>query len=295
MPISDVLEESITHARSVLLRMLTVNATVANGNTHSVVEVTGWQNTDALGALAMYLVALRTSVIDQAGRICSELLGDGPDDATAILQSVDEIVVQPAHSRETNTDWKCKWRNPWIAEGLWHCCMWVAMERAELHTQGTIIALDFPHISPKDHGLDVTALYVKRDGSLGMSFVETKAYRDNPNGAISDAVTMLKAIETGEHDTRLRQMVTSFRAVIEEPYRQRLSSSLWKNERTLIPNPHYEATGATVQWSHSRRVSFIDLIAPVVIMPHCVNGYDAFFDGVATDMRMKAREVARHV
>ena len=293
MPISDRLQDSIIKAESILLEILTVNTTVAA--THKVVEVTGWQNADAINALSSYLVALRASVLDQAGRICSELIGNNPDDATALLRSVDEIVVQPEHSGETSADWKGKWRNPWIAEGLWHCCLWVAMKKAEFHTQGTIIALDFPHISPKDHGLDVTALYVKENGTLGMSFVETKAYRDNPNGAISDAVTMLKAIEAGEHDTRLRQMVTSFRAVIEEPYKQQLSSSLWKNERTLIPNPHYEAKGASVQWSRSRRASFLNLIAPVIIMPHCVNGYDAFFDKVAHNMHRKAREVVRSV
>ncbi len=293
MPISDQLQSSIIDAQSILSEILNVNTTIAD--THEVVEVTGWQNVNAINALSSYLVALRASVIDQAGRICSELIGNNPDDVTALLRSVDEIVVQPKHSEETSTDWKSKWRNPWIAEGLWHCCLWVAMRKTELHSQGTIIALDFPHISPKDHGLDVTALYVKGDGSLGMSFVETKAYRNNPNGAISDAVNMLKAIEDGEHDTRLRQMVTSFRAVIDEPYRQQLSSSLWKNERTLIPNPHYEARGATVQWSRNRRASFLNLIAPVIIMPHCVNGYDSFFDKVAHDMHKKVREVVGYV
>ena len=168
------------------------------------------------------------------------------------------------------------------------------MERSELHAHGTVIAIDLPHISPKDHGLDVTALYVREDGELGLSVVETKAYRNDPNKAISDAVNMLKAIEAGEHDTRLRQMVTSFRSIIGEPHKQKLSSSLWKNERTLIPNPHYEANGANVQWPRRRRV-FTDLSAPVVIMPHGVDGFDTFFDNVAIEMGRKTLEVATYV
>lgn len=294
MPISDAFENSITEALSILVRCLSVHTTPAGDNTHSVIKVSGWQNAEALGALALYLVALRASVIDQAGRICSELIGNPRNFTDDLFRSVDEIVVQPDSSNESLTEWKSKWRNPWIAEGMWHCCMWVAKEREDLHPHGNVIAVDFSHISPKDHGLDVTALYVKEDGSLGMSFVETKAYRDNPNRAITDAVAMFKAIETGKHDTRLRQMVTSFRSVIDEQHMEQLYLSLWKNERILIPNPHYEATDVTVRWRR-RRAVFRELTAHVVVMPHGVNDYDAFFDVVASEMRRKAQEVAAYV
>src|SRR3989339_132174 len=293
MALSAVLQRSIGEALSLLSRTLSVNTTTT-GHTHSVVEVTGWQNVDVLEALAMYLVALRASVIDQAGEICSTLIGDERDFADALLRSVNEIIEQPTDSGESPGDWKSTWRNPWIAEGIWHCCMRVAMEKDDIHSQGAVIAVDLPHISPKDHGLDVTVLYIKEDGSLGMSFVETKAYKNNPNGAISDAVTMLKAIDAGMHDTRLRQMVTSFRSVIDDEYKQKLSLSLWKNERTLIPNPHYDSSCTTVQWTR-RRPAFSALKAPVVIMPHCITDYDDFFDEVASEMLIKALEVAAHV
>ena len=293
MALSAELQRSIGEAVSLLSSGLSVNATTG-GHTHNVVEVTGWQNADVLDALAMYLVALRASVIDQAGEICSTLIGDERVFADALLRSVNEIIEQPTDSGESPNEWKSTWRNPWIAEGIWHCCIRVAMERGELHSQGAVIAVDLPHISPKDHGLDVTALYVKADGTLGMSFVETKAYKTNPNGAISDAVTMLKSIEAGEHDTRLRQMITLFRSVIDDEYKQNLSLSLWKNERTLIPNPHYDASCTTVQWTR-RRLAFSGLKAPVVIMPHCITQYDVFFDELSSEMLNKAREVAAYV
>jgi len=295
MTFSDSFEKSISSALNFLRgHLVVVTPPVGHSGAHNVVEVTGWQNAGAIEALSLYLVALRASVIDQAGKICSELIGNECDFANDLICSVDEIIEQPTDSKESLSDWKSKWRNPWIAEGIWHCCMRIAMERADLHSQGAVIAVDLPHISPKDHGLDVTVLYVKEDGSLGMSFIETKAYQSDPNGAIRDAVTMLKSIEAGEHDTRLRQMVTSFRSVIGEEYRQELSLSLWKNERTLIPNPHYEANAATVQWTR-KRIVFSSLKAPVVVMPHCVTGFNDFFDQVASQMRSKALEVAAHV
>ena len=292
MSLSDTLNSKINESLSVLSDSLTVSNAVAT--THTVVEVTGWQNTGIIDALAVYLISLRASVVDQAGNICLDLIDSTPDFANDIVRSVYEIIEQPAGSQESPQVWKSTFRNAWIAEGIWHCCMRIAMDCPGFHTQGTIIALDLPHVSPKDHGLDVTALYVRGDGVMGMSFVETKAYRNDPNGAISDAATMLKSIEAGEHDTRLRQMITSFRSIIEEPYKHQLSTSLWKNERTLIPNPHYEASGATVQWSRPR-TAFEALTASVVVMPHAVDNFDVFFDEIATSMRTQAEDLRDNV
>lgn len=263
-------------------------------DSHCTLEITGWQNPECVKALASYLVLLRASIVDQAGKLCTELIDDATGFGDALIRSVEEIVTQPTASGEDPADWKSKWRNPWIAEGMWHCCMTIAKDVGQFHSPGSIIAVDLSHVSPKDHGLDVTALYVKGDGLLGLSFVETKAYKKNPNGAIGDAVSMFKAIEAGEHDTRLRQMITQFKSVIGEPHRQQLTTSLWKNERTLIPNPHYEKSNATVDWSHKRPV-FEGLQAPVIIMPHGVTGFDAFFDDVASEMRQKTQEVATYV
>ena len=256
MTFSETYNNLITEALLILVDRLNVQNIPSAGKTHCVVEVTGWQNVDALSALATYLVALRAGVIDQAGKLCCDLIGQPRNYSADLLHSVEEIIVQPTDSGESFTDWKSKWRNPWIAEGIWHCCMFVAMSKADLHPHGSVIAVDFSHVSPKDHGLDVTVLYVNEDGILGISFVETKAYQNNPNGALSDAVDMFKAIESGKHDTRLRQLITSFRSVIGDQYNHKLSFALWKDERTFIPNPHYESTGATVQWSRKRRASF---------------------------------------
>jgi hypothetical protein len=172
--------------------------------------------------------------------------------------------------------------------------MTVAMRKPELHAHGSVIVVDMPHVAPKDHGLDITVIYVKDNGTLGMSFIETKAYKNNPNQAISDAVSMFDAIEAGKHNNRLRQLVTTVQSMIDEPHKSQLSTSLWKNESILIPNPHYEAAEARVQWHHQRNI-FQELNAPVVIMPHPITDFDDYFDRVADQMRIKSQEVAAYV
>ena len=292
MALREILTSKIEESLAILSERLAF--TNMSATTHEVVEIVGFQEVESIEALSTYFVALRAGIVDQAGNICSQLIDNTPDYANDILRSVDEIVIQPADSSENEQIWKSTWRNPWIAEGVWHCYMRIAMDRTELHTEGAIIAIAVPHVSAKDHGLDVTALYIKENGVLGISIVETKAYRDYPNQAISDAVTTLKDVEAGKHNTRLRQIVTSFRSIIGEPNKQQLSSSLWKNERILIPNPHYEASGATVQWDRERR-SFSSLEAPVVIMPNAIDGFDEFFDDIASTMRSKAEELVANV
>jgi len=292
MNLPDTLCSLINTSLVTLAKKLTVsNLTTIS---HDVSAVTGWHDRVAIEALAIYLVALRACVVNQAGDICLDLIGGKIDFASDILRSVEEIVTQPVHSKEKEKDWKATWRNPWIAEGIWHCLMRLAMEDLRFHPVGAIIALDFSHVSPKDHGLDVTVLYLKADGNMGMSLVETKAYKNDPNGAIADAVSMLKEIENGRHDTRIRQMVVSFQAVIDEKYRPKLTLSLWKKERRLIPNPHYEARGATVDWSRKRPV-FSGLSAPVLVMPHAINGYDAFFDTISQEMQSQALRLVADV
>lgn len=50
---------------------------------------------------AQRVVAVGDSVIDQAGRVCSELIGNARNFAGDLLRSVDEIVAQPANSNST--------------------------------------------------------------------------------------------------------------------------------------------------------------------------------------------------
>lgn len=294
MPLAEQLEIALNYALESLDGCLTATSVTANGDTHKVLTVSGWQADEAIESLAMYLVMVHAGVTNHASQLCLDLINDPRDFTNDLSYSVNQIISQPADSGETAAAWKSTWRNPWIAEGIWHCCMTLAMRKPELHAHGTVIAVNLPHVAPKDHGLDVTAIYVKNNGELGMSFVETKAYKNDPNKAISDAVSMFNAIEAGKHNNRLRQLVTTVRSMIEEPHKSRLSTSLWKDERVLIPNPHYESVDARVHWHHQRNI-FQDLKAPVVIMPHPITGFDDYFDRVADQMRLKSQEVAAYV
>ena len=85
MALSDKFENSIKEALSILSKTLSVTAPTVT-DTHKVVEVKGWQDKDAVPALAMYLVGLRASVIDQTGRICSDLVGNTAECAGSIVR-----------------------------------------------------------------------------------------------------------------------------------------------------------------------------------------------------------------
>jgi hypothetical protein len=259
---------------------------------HAALVVSGWSDPNVLPALATYLVALRTTAIDQAGRISPALL---EDDAAAIERSVREITDPPNPcTPEDLGHWKSTFRNAWLAEGIWHCCMRIAMDNPAIHTPGRVIAIDFAHISPKDHGFDVMAIYVQPDDQAGISFVETKAYPEHLDKAISDSLKILKEVEQGLHDTRIRQRVTSMRDRLSRPQQHLITASMWRERRTHIPNPHYDSAQVTVDWGR-QRPACKRLASPVLIMPHAVPDYADFFDTLATAMLSKAQELIADV
>lgn len=127
-----------------------------------------------------------------------------------------------------------------------------------------------------------------------MSHIETKAYRDDPNKAISDATAMFKEIEAGKHDTRIRQRVTSIRATLSGEFVHRIKPAIWRERRTHIANPHYEKKSSTVKWNRKRK-AFKDVDSPVLVMPHPILGYEDFFDKISDRMESIARRFGSHV
>jgi hypothetical protein len=240
------------------------------------------ESTRGRRAIARYLVGLRASAIDAALNIRSEL-EDTPEDQQEILESVYAIVGES--NDDLTQEQKEDERNPWIAEGIWHLCMAVAYDRTRLHPVGQIVALFYPHISAKEHGLDVATIYEK-SGALGVSLVESKAYKSRPNAALSSAVGFFRQVDDGTHDVRIRQVVQIMRTALP-PRRQRaVSGSFWKRERSYIPNPHYDAA-VRKDWS-KKRDSLTDLVPDrnhILIMPHAITDFDQFFDDIANEMR----------
>ena len=258
-------------------------------SSHRTIVVTGWDTAPALEAIAVYLVGLLASAISTALRVRAQIT-DSQDDRLELVANVHRLVGSSSSSF-SDTE-KSGERNPWLAEGMWHLCLFLSQIRTDFHPAGAVVALQLPHIYSNDHGFDVFALYRTGD-TLGASFVESKAYARNPNGAIGDAVTYFAAIDAGDHHGRLRQTVAAMRDGLPTDAQPLFSPSLWKDLRTYIPNPHYD-NATVVDWQTTRR-SFAKLAVPreqILIMPHAVQGFASFFDTLSDKMRDFATAVA---
>lgn len=281
MPLPAQLETAI--AAAVALLEAKLRCTPHEAETHRALTVDGWTDAaETVDAVAAYLVGLLATAISRTLEIRAQL-EDTPRDRLELERNVERITGTDA--APLNDDQKEDERNPWIAEGLWHLCLFLASRRAELHPLGTVIALDFPHVTAKDHGLDVMAIYRTPD-AFGVSFVESKAYENDPNKAINKATVFFGEIDDGKHDERIRQVVATMRASMPASQQQAVSPSLWKDVRAYLPNPHYDGARA-MDWTNARP-SFAKLRVPrdrILIMPHAVPQFSQFFDAVATAMR----------
>lgn len=278
--IEDAMRNAITDL-ACALRFEALNAT-----THQALIVTGWSDNDSTRqAIAHYLVGIRACAMDAALNIRANL-ADTAEDRVEVLQNVIEVVGETNdESTDQQRRFKQDERNPWVAEGIWHLCMAVAAQRAEIHPMGNIILLDYAHIKAKDHGLDVAAIYQTSE-TTGISLVESKAYKDDPNGAINAAVGFFRDVDEGKHSTRIRQAVQIMRTALTAEQNATISASFWKRNRTYICNPHYHATH-NMDWTNTR-ISFRNLkLEPlyIAIMPHSILDFDRFFDDVSDKMR----------
>ncbi|OJY30886.1 MAG: hypothetical protein BGO98_29455 [Myxococcales bacterium 68-20] len=247
--------------------------------THEIVLVTGWsQDAATINAIGVYLVGLLTSSIATTLQVRSSIESTD-EDRLEILENVKDLSARN----------KVDERNPWIAEGLWHLCLFLSKRVRSIHPTGAVLALEQPHIGAKDHGFDVVALYETKNGDVGVSVVECKAYENDPNGAINSAVEFFRAFDQGKYHPRMRQVVAQMRDLLPKAKQPMVSRSLWKKHRCYVPNPHYDAKHA-MDWTNHRR-SFKNLSFPVVVMPHAVPKFDKFFDNVMKAMLKFAKEL----
>lgn len=281
------IETSVNAAVNLLIGKLQCSTTTAK--THQVVFVEGWAgDADTIKAIGIYLVGLLASTISTTLAVRASIENTDMD-KLELLKNVTAITgtsASPLSESKRQDE-----RNPWIAEGLWHLCLFISSRRTEVHPMGQVIALDQPHIGAKDHGFDVIALYETKAGEFGMSIVECKAYEKDVNGAIGSAVTFFRAFDNGEHDTRIRQVVAQMRDLLPGPKQKSISPSLWKSIRSYVPNPHYDAQWVT-DWNNARP-SFGSLGFPVIVMPHAVPDFTKFFDQVGDAMMDFVLSVSR--
>ncbi|MBV6505492.1 MAG: hypothetical protein ILNGONEN_01054 [Syntrophorhabdaceae bacterium] len=276
-------EISIAMQEAIEYLAKTIRYEIQEADTHKVIVVSGWNNSDLTRqAIAKYLVGLRACAIDAALNIRAHL-ANSRSDRLEILSNVEEIIgssERPLSPEQIETE-----RNPWMAEGIWHLCLVIAANKTSLHPPGKIIALDRVHIAAKDHGFDLIAIY-ESQRFFGISIVETKAYLDRPNQAINHAVAFYKEIDNEQHNLRIRQNVENMRVALPKKKQNLISPSFWKQIRSYIPNPHYDAK-KSMCWTNCRP-SFKELIPDknhIIVMPHIIKGFTNFFDSIAAEMR----------
>jgi len=295
MGLPERIEEAMTHAIQYLGGVLEWE--ILEAPTHRTVIVTGW-NRGSLQrqAIARYLVGLRACAIDAALNIRAKL-EDSEEDRIEVLGNVIAIVGEDnAEETEEQKRRKTYERNPWIAEGIWHLCMAIAAQQhPEIHPPGVIFALNYAHVATKDHGLDVAAIYeISKRDLFGLSLIESKAYKDNIGGAISDAVGFFREVNKRKHSLRIRQTVQIMRSSLPGDKQAQIPNSFWKRTRAYLPNPHYDAS-CRVDWTNSRpsfRTLGLDGVnIDIIVMPHIINEFDNFFNEIADEMRAFARSL----
>jgi hypothetical protein len=288
------LEQDVENAVNFLVSVLHVQP--HESETHDALVVTGWNNdNDTRRAVAVYLVGLCESAIDSALNIRAVLTDDGAEGAFDIYAGVCGIVKES--NNELTTDQKEDERNPWIAEGLWHLCMLAASRKQDIHPLGTIISVGPAHVRAKDHGLDGLAIYMASEDTLGLTIIESKAYKLDPNRAISKAVKFFKEIDENKHAARIKHSVSMMRSALSSDLQGLVSGSFWKSVRTYVPNPHYDIA-ESLDWTN-KRPSFENLNTVskknILVMPHIINDFDKFFDEISDNMRDYARGFAINV
>lgn len=211
MSLDRKIEEAVRDSIDYLATVLDVE--LLSAPTHQTVIVSGWDANDStVQSIARYLVGLRACAIDAALTICARLENTVGDRIEIVNDVISVVGKDSADLTESQRTYE---RNPWIAEAIWHLCMMIAAKRLpQIHPPGTVIALNYPHPIAKGHGLDVAAIYDTDDGRLyGLSFVESKAYKIDVNGAISEAVGFFREINEGKkHGMRIRQTVQIMRS-----------------------------------------------------------------------------------
>ena len=256
---------------------------------HELLVVTGWnQSLVVRRAVAEYLVGLCVMAVNSVLAVRTDLIG--PSGLVEIKQNVEDIIgVNGVGLTDEQVTMK---RDPWIAEGIWHLCLAVSMNTPGSHPPGALFALSLPHLDTTEEGLDLAALYRSQNG-VGVSIVETKAYRTSPAVAVQRAAKFFQKINSGSYRKKVREAVLRMRAECTPADQREITAQLWQERRWYIPNLHYDAA-YTEDWTRPRRVLSSLLKASnnqtfaipqgIIIMPHEVAGFDAFFNGVTSDM-----------
>ena len=280
MPIAEEISTAAADGLSTLTGRITCEKELRTS--HTVIRIQNLAADEALCfGIAAYVVALRARSIDVALRIRKAALPDAPETKADLLSDikkmcgVDPVPVDIALFKQNQ-------RNPWLSECFTHMLMHAASVHPDTHSPGAVLGAWTTHTRPNDPGLDVATLY-RRDGSLGVGILETKACENTAPAAVQDATRYFQEVDAGEHSDRLRQAVDMLSSALDAEEAATLSLMLWRDERAYIANPQYEFGLPGTSWSKRRPT--LAALEPdrdrVVILACPIDDFQGFFDCLA--------------
>ncbi|KUP04714.1 hypothetical protein Q75_14805 [Bacillus coahuilensis p1.1.43] len=208
-----------------------ISVSVIKAKTHHSIMITGIENeATMIRCIATYMVALIATAIEANLQVRADLIEYTQIGKEELIESVIDTIGE---SNELNQDFKEDERNPWLAEALIHLLLFVSNKVNNIHPVGEVLAVGLVHDDPKDKGLDLTAIY--QSGTLGLTIGECKAYKTNPNKAISNAMKFFDGVDSNKKTgKRIRTQVQILRRFLPEELSSSATHGFWKNERCFL-------------------------------------------------------------
>ncbi|MEK3857043.1 hypothetical protein [Cytobacillus sp. FSL H8-0458] len=276
------LEKLVESEIELVVSKISVN--IIKTKSHHAIMITGIENEPTvIRSIAVYMVALIANAIEANLQVRADLIEYTEVGIEEIVESVLDTIGE---TNNLNQDFKEDERNPWLAEALIHLLLFISNKVNNIHPVGEILAVGLVHDDPKDKGLDLTALY--QSGTLGLTIGECKAYKLNPNKAISNAMKFFDGVDTNRKTgKRIRSQVQILRNFLPKELSELATHGFWNNEKCFLTTPIYDKS-IIKDWSKNRNKTLGSLRVPIekrLIIPLAIEGFDDFFDCLADEMR----------
>ncbi|MGM0878578.1 MAG: hypothetical protein ACQEWV_28785 [Bacillota bacterium] len=267
-----------------------INVSVMNATTHHSIIIRGIENENRIvRSIAVYMVALIANAIEANLQVRADLIEYTEVGKEEIVESVIDTIGE---NNDLDQDFKEDERNPWLAEALIHLLLFVSNKVNNIHPVGEVLAVGLVHDDPKDKGLDLTALY--QSETLGLTIGECKAYKLNPNKAISNAMKFFDGVDTNRKTgKRIRSQVQILRNFLPDDLSKLATHGFWKDEKCYLTTPIFDMS-VNKDWAKSRNKTLGALRIPLdrrLIIPLAIEDFDKFFDSLADEMRNFVREL----
>lgn len=248
---------------------------------HSVIRVLGLDQREAVvKSVAVYFVGAIASCIEFNLQIRAALFGE----QTVTRELHRDVVDVIGNKNDLDEDKKTYERNPWLWEAMSHLLLHLSLNSKAYHPPDCLVAKNSIHLSVKDHGLDLIALYGTE--KIGVTAGECKAYLERPAVAIKDAADRLGEVDRELRDAEIRSTLSQFRPSLSPDQQAKLVGAFWHDERAYFPMICCDSRKA-VNWAKNRKV--LKRLKPPAnrkyLVPVAIEDAGLFFDAVSEAMR----------